>query len=231
MKDAISGIKKALLGARPTLNIAAKKNYLLLREALSRDGARPRILCVGAGMVPGEGIDALGPDIVRTDIEYSGNLDIACDGGMLSFKEGSFDAVILQAVLEHAKNYRDIIKESRRVLKDGGYVYAEMPFIQGRHTENDYRRFTLEGLKSEMRGIGGFTEIKAGICCGPFSGFVWTTSALLALIFSFNNRWLFERLNILFLYLLLPLKYLDIFFGRSKNAEMIASAFYFIGRK
>jgi len=224
----IPEFKDALLSVRPTLNLASRKNYLLLKEALFKDGARPRILCVGAGKVPGEGIDALGPDVIKADIEYSENLDIACDGGMLSFKESSFDAVILQAVLEHAKNHKDIIKESRRVLKDGGYIYAEMPFIQGEHMENDYRRFTLEGLRSEL---GEFTEIKAGICCGPFSGFVCIASALLSLIFSLNNRWLFDRLNLLFLYLLLPLKYLDVFFGRSKNAEMIASAFYFIGRK
>ena len=213
---------------RPTLNLTSKRNYYLLKEILFKYNKKPKILCLGSGEIKGEGIDMLGLDIINVDITYSNNLDVVCNGEILPFKNNSFDAVILQAVLEHIKNYKDVIKEAHVVLKNGAYIYAEVPFIQGMHTENDYRRFTLDGIKLELNE---FKEIKSGICVGPFSSFVWIAAMLLALIFSLNNRWLFNKLRLLFLYLISPLKYLDIFFSKTSGAEVIASAFYFLGRK
>ena len=35
-----------------------------------------------------------------------------------------------------------------RVLKPGGYIYSEVPFLQGFHADpDDYQRYTLQGLK------------------------------------------------------------------------------------
>lgn len=213
---------------RPTLNISSKKNYYYLKEILSKDNKTPKILNLGAGKIKGEGIDILGPNIINVDIEYSKNLDIVCNCEILPFKADSLDAIILQAVLEHIKNYKDVIKEIYRALRPGAYIYVEMPFLQAKHMENDYRRFTLDGLRLELKE---FKEIKSGICTGPFSTFVWVVSILLSLIFSFNNRRLFNKIRLFFLYLILPLKYLDTFFAKSKDAEIIASTFYFIGKK
>jgi len=213
---------------KPTLNVISEKNYYLLKEILFNYSKRPKILCVGAGEVQGEGVNVLGPNVINVDIKYNKNLDIVCNGEMLPFKRDCFDAVILQAVLEHIECYEEVIEEVYRVLKDGAYIYVEVPFLQGKHTENDYRRFTLDGIKLELNK---FKEIKSGICIGPFSSFVWITSMLLALIFSLNNKRLFNKLRLVFLYLISPLKYFDIFFLKSKDAEIIASAFYFMGKK
>lgn len=212
----------------PTFNVISKRNYHFLREILFKHNKSPKILCIGAGEVKGEGIEILGLNIINVDIKYNKKLDIVCDGKILPFKDNFFDAVILQAILEHSKNYKEIIKESYRVLKDGAYIYVEMPFLQGEHAEDDYRRFTLNGLKLELKE---FKEIKSGMLIGPFSSFVWVTFILLALIFSFNNRWLFNKLRLFFLYLISPFKYLDSLFLKSKDAEVIASAFYFLGKK
>lgn len=213
---------------KPTLNIGARGNYIFLKESLFKEKKSPKILCVGAGEGEGEGIGILKPYLTNIDIKQGKDIDIVCNAEKLPFKDNTFDAVIFQAVLEHIKNYREAIKEAHRILRDGGYIYVEMPFLQGRHSAGDYRRFTLDGLKLEL---SAFKEIRAGISVGPFSSFVWVTYMLLALIFSLGNKWLFDKLKLLFLYLLFPLKYLDIFFSNSKNAEIIASAFYFLGKK
>ena len=41
----------------------------------------------------------------------------------LPFKDGEFDYVYCNSVLEHIGNVKDFIKESMRVLKDGGEYY------------------------------------------------------------------------------------------------------------
>lgn len=212
----------------PTLNIAAERNFRFLKEALYYKNKNPRMLCVGSGFGKGEGIKILGPEVIGIDIKFNSNLDIVCDGQILPFKDSSFDAVILQALLEHVKDYQAVIQEALRVLKNDAYIYVEVPFLQGRHSEADYRRFTLQGLKLEL---SEFKEIKSGICVGPFSSFVWVTTILLSLVFSLNNEWLFQKLRAFFLCLLYPFKFFDVFYSRSKDAEIISSAFYFIGKK
>lgn len=212
----------------PTLNIIARKNYLLLKDKLFKQNNKPRVLCIGASEVAGEGISVFGDNIINIDIKYGKNIDVVCNAETLPFKNYSFDLIILQAVLEHICDYKQAIKETRRVLKDNAYIYVEMPFLQGRHGYSDYRRFTLDGLRLEMNE---FKEIVSGQCCGPFSSFVWITFMIFALFFSFNNKWLFNKLKIFFLFIFSPLKYLDVFFLKSKDAESIASTFYFMGKK
>lgn len=48
-------------------------------------------------------------------------------GEALPFADGLFDLVVSLAVLEHVKDVAKVLKEAFRVLKPGGWIYAEVP--------------------------------------------------------------------------------------------------------
>ena len=70
-------------------------------------------------------------EITNVDIGTGDNVDIVADAAALPFKDGSFDAVVIQAVLEHVENAPKVVSEICRVLKADGIVYSETPFLQG----------------------------------------------------------------------------------------------------
>ena len=68
-----------------------------------------------------------------------------------------------------------------RVLKPGGKIYIEFPFLQPFHAApHDYQRVTLSGLRELMKN---FTELDVGICNGPGSAMCWIVSEFAAFLF------------------------------------------------
>ena len=86
-------------------------------------------------------------------------------------RTGSFDGVVVQAVLEHVLSPATVVAEIHRVLRDGGLVYAETPFMQAVHEGAfDFTRFTDLGHR---RLFGRFEEIDRGVAVGPGSSLLW----------------------------------------------------------
>jgi len=81
-----------------------------------------------------------------------------------------FDTALCTAVLEHLEEPGDAIKETRRVLKTGGYAIYTVPFCWHLHEEpRDFYRYTKYGLKYLFEKNGfEIVELK------PMSGF-WVT--------------------------------------------------------
>jgi SAM-dependent methyltransferase len=52
---------------------------------------------------------------------------VRADACVLPFDDGTFDAVCFSAVLHHIPNYRIALREGRRVLKNGGFIFAFDP--------------------------------------------------------------------------------------------------------
>ena len=48
-------------------------------------------------------------EITNVDIGTGDNVDIVADAAALPFKDGSFDAVVIQAVLEHVENAPKVV--------------------------------------------------------------------------------------------------------------------------
>ncbi len=100
----------------------------IIAEELKRECNPTRVLDVGCSdnslvnYFRGLGIEAVGLDIKRTS-----NIDILGDGESLSFKDNLFDLVTCIEVLEHLYNPENFIREARRVLVNGGFLYITTP--------------------------------------------------------------------------------------------------------
>src|SRR6202051_1803948 len=87
-------------------------------------------------------------------------------------KDGAFDGVWIQAVLEHVLEPAAVVAEIHRVLRRDGLVYAETPFMQQVHERAyDFSRFTQSGHRWLFKR---FSEISAGPIGGAGVALVWS---------------------------------------------------------
>jgi SAM-dependent methyltransferase len=101
------------------------------------------------------------------------NIDVVGSAERLPFASESVDVIISNAVLEHVRDLPATLREMNRVLKPGGFVYIEIPFIQHYHTHDvygvqfeDYRRLTKAGLRQAFEFCA---PLDVGVCVGPTS--------------------------------------------------------------
>ncbi|NNE07365.1 MAG: methyltransferase type 11, partial [Gemmatimonadetes bacterium] len=114
-----------------------------------------------------------------------------------------------------------------RVLKHGGVVYAETPFIQQVHGGRyDFTRFTDLGHRRLFRK---FEEIERGSACGPGMALAWTYQYfLMSFATTRVTRALlrdFASLTSFFL------KYFDSHLVDKPGTQDAASGYYFMGSK
>lgn len=112
------------------------------------------------------------------------NIDVVGNAERLPLADASVDVIISNAVLEHVRDLPATLAEIERVLKPGGYVYVEIPFMQHYHTHDvygvqfeDYRRLTKAGLR---QALGFCTPLDVGVCVGPTSALLQTLHGYLA---------------------------------------------------
>jgi SAM-dependent methyltransferase len=126
-----------------------------VKNALTRaDVMGKRVLEVGAldvnGSVRGD-IMALGPaEYVGIDIRPGPGVDVICDAGDLvaRFGENAFDVVVSTELLEHARDWRRIVSNIKRVTKPGGLLivstrsygvdFHRRPFDYWRYEKEDF---------------------------------------------------------------------------------------------
>jgi SAM-dependent methyltransferase len=88
-------------------------------------------------------------NVVNFEIVDYDTTDVRGVGEVLPFVDGSFDAVISIAVLEHVKDPFACAKEIARVLKPGGKLMCCVPFLQPLHGyPNHYYNMTHQGLRN-----------------------------------------------------------------------------------
>jgi len=202
---------------------ASSGNIARFANLVAKEGGR-RVLVVGGG-TEGIGTEPLYGhprlETVATDIYPGLGVAIVCDGHSLPFTEGSFDGVLIQAVLEHVLEPQRVVNEIERVLKPDGLVYAETPFLQAVHMgAYDFTRFTKSGHRWLFRR---FTEIDSGTVLGPGVVALWSINHLFASAF---GRKAAALLTAPFFWL----RFLDLGAGDRARADG-ASALYFLGRR
>lgn len=90
--------------------------------------------CVGKRIQQGYPADLLCNDISPTSLKILSDLgipntcfDIDDENAPFPLEDGSFDAVISLVTVEHLMHPDHFIKECRRILSDGGYLYISTP--------------------------------------------------------------------------------------------------------
>jgi glycosyltransferase involved in cell wall biosynthesis/SAM-dependent methyltransferase len=213
-------------------NLSAGRNFArmrgLLHEACPTGAAR--VLVVG-GAVLGEGMAILAEDpgiaLVEADVAVGPRTDVICDAHALPFSDAAFDGVVCQAVLEHVADPVRVVAEVHRVLKPGGLVYSEIPFMQQVHEgAYDFTRFTYNGHRRLFRW---FEQIDAGATAGPGMALGWSVRALLSALAG-ERAHVRSAVNLLTTLTLFWLKYLDRPLMRGAAALDGASGIYFLGR-
>ena len=211
-------------------NISARRNYRMFLELLKTTSNNPAVLVLGGAFL-GDGMDAIlcdeNVEFIDTDVAFGPRTKIICDGHSLPFANQSFDGVIVQAVLEHVVDPYKCVSEIQRVLRCGGIVYAETPFMQQVHGgPYDFTRFTHSGHRRLFRQ---FESLASGACCGPGMALAWSLQYF-ALSF-FASRPARGAVTAASRLLLFWLKYCDYYLTRKPQALDAASGFYFLGRK
>jgi uncharacterized protein YbaR (Trm112 family) len=115
------------------------------------------------------------PAIIRMDLVFDPMLDVVGDVQALPFKADALDFVFGGAVMEHLPQPRRAIAEMYRILKPGGYVYADWNFLAAYHGyPHHYFNATTNGVQQSFQP---FTEIQCGVA--PFQGSAFALRSVL----------------------------------------------------
>ena len=162
------------------------------------------------------------------------HVNLISDVERLPFREGSIDLLFATGLLEHVEDDRRVLAEVARVLKPGGIVHVELPFLQQYHEDPiDCRRFTVPGLARELQRVG-LKTVRSGFHIGPTVTIITLLSYYWALVFEGRNRVARAFSTLVFLLtsaVFWPLKYLDRFLIGRRSAHRLAFGVYCTSRK
>jgi SAM-dependent methyltransferase len=99
------------------------------------------------------------------------------------FDDGSFDAVLLSAVLEHLYNPNEVLSEIARILRPGGALFLDVPNEAGLY-------FHVGNLYERLRGRDWVVNLAPTF--SPFHVFGFTPKSLRALLLKHGfevRRW------------------------------------------
>ena len=219
---------QSVVGGSP--RIAQRKCAELVERLVAEGGAvgaddRPLVVVAGGGTIGG-GAQALYDDarvrVAGFDIYASPNVQIVADAHAIPLADGCADAVWIQAVLEHVLDPARVASEIARVLRPGGYVYAETPFMQQVHEgAYDFTRFTQSGHRWLFRA---FEPVDEGVIDGPSGALRWAVRYFVASITRSRTAGAVAGALLFWLRFLDPL--VD-----PRHASDGAGCLYFFGRK
>jgi SAM-dependent methyltransferase len=115
-------------------------------------------------------------EYVGTDILEGPGVDVVCNGESLldRFGEKSFDIVVATEVLEHVRNWRQVISNMKRLCKPDGFVlittrsigfpYHAYPHDFWRYEPDDIRDIfsdcDIRKLEKESTGLGVYAKVR-----------------------------------------------------------------------
>ena len=172
----------------------------------------------------GSGNRRLRDNVVTTDIAVGTNIDIQLDAHVLPFEDASIDRIVIQHVLEHVSSPSRVIAEVVRVLRPGGQAYVEVPFLFPIHERNDFRRWTIAGLATDL---GPLRVVEAGTTMGV--GSTVATIIRAALTHRIRNPYVSTAVDVLTGWLLTPVRLFDR--AAAPEAQIVAGAIFAVAEK
>ena len=180
-------------------------------------------------LVVGSGTTSSAANQVNLDIDRFKNVDVVASALNIPFEDNTFKLIFNTAVLEHVRDPIRVVDEMYRVLKPGGYIYTEVPFIAHFHAyPNDFQRYTVEGLKVLYKK---YDIVETGVCVGPGSAFTAIAADWFELFSFSHNRFVNGLFRLIPLVLLWPLKYADYVLIKSDRAHEVAMGLYILCSK
>jgi SAM-dependent methyltransferase len=153
------------LGVRP--GYARWKEHVILRSLTDRHIA----LDFGAGR---QALDD--PCIIRMDLQLTPYVDLVGDAHALPFKTESIDFAFGGAVMEHVADPPQVIRELYRVVRPGGYVYADWACVFAYHGyPHHYFNATIHGIG---QAFAQFRVLETGVA--PFQRAAYTLRSVIA---------------------------------------------------
>jgi SAM-dependent methyltransferase len=221
----ISAIKKYYTSLVYADHNRSKKVRNTLHEILALQNSSNFILNIGSGT------DRIAPNIKNLDIIKGPSVDYVGSAENIPLDDEVVDLVITQEAFEHIKNPVKAINECFRVLKKGGFIYFQVPFIIGYHPgPTDFIRFTKEGVEDFLRNAG-FSIKKIEISVGGATGYYRISVEFFAILFSGPIKQFYIPAKGFFSLLLYPLKYLDFWFNLSDQRDRIPGGYFAIAVK
>jgi len=149
--------------------IKSYKEYQSCRIFGDMIGKEKKVLNIGAGqgrdyyyLTQKNNCKVTNLDVIYSKVPNLVQCDVAKE--KLPFKDGSFDIVIMSAILEHLWNDVEVLNEARRVLNSKGRIIVHVPYLNDKpefhiriHTPKSARRLVeFNGFKIEEFYSGGF---------------------------------------------------------------------------
>jgi SAM-dependent methyltransferase len=125
----------------------------------------------GKGVNIGGGPVRLDARLIHLDLLRHAACDCTADARHLPFASQVFDLAVSQETVEHVDDPFLAVREMVRVVRPGGKIYLQVPFVIGYHPgPEDYWRFTRAGVAALLHQAG-IAEATVEISVGAGTGF------------------------------------------------------------
>ena len=179
----------------------------------------------------GSGQDRIVPNVKNLDIIPGPSVDYVGSAESIPLDDETVDLIVTQEAFEHIQNPDKAINECFRVLRRGGVIYFQVPFIIGYHPgPTDFIRFTKEGVE-EFLTRAGFSIKQMDITVGSATGYYRISVEFFAILISGPIDFLYIPAKAFFSLILYPIKWLDFWFNFSSQKDRIPGGYFAVARK
>lgn len=144
-------------------NLSSPDRFLM-RQSISRFGQTvshtkgfSKCVDIGSGTAPLKAAITRSLKVDRyysVDIAPSDVTNIVSDACALPFPDNSVDLILSSEVLQGIPDHKLALDEMARILRPGGLMIVTFPFNFGECDFRDFRRWTLNGMSSEIERTG-----------------------------------------------------------------------------